>query len=63
MNTPPPTARRRPKAEAIGPLDAACLLGVSENTIYRLIRERKLPAIRVGKQWRIMITDLRRGSR
>jgi excisionase family DNA binding protein len=31
---------------------AACLLGVSKHTIYRLVNKDKLPATRVGKEWR-----------
>lgn len=27
-------------------------LGVSERTVYRLIKEKRLPAVRVGGQWR-----------
>lgn len=61
MDQPPPTDRR-PKAEALSPRDAAALLSVSERTILRLIEAQRLPAIRVGRQWRILISVLRRGA-
>ena len=53
---------RTTRPEAIGPRKAAALMEVSEATILRLIRAKKLPAVRVGRQWRIMIADLKRGS-
>lgn len=31
----------------------AKLLGVSEDTVESLIRQGRLPALRVGRQWRI----------
>lgn len=52
-----------PKAEAVSPQRAAVLLSVSESTILRLIKSRKLPAIRVGRQWRISLADLKKGTR
>jgi excisionase family DNA binding protein len=33
-------------------------LNVTSRTIYRLIRIGELPAVRVGRQWRIRRTDL-----
>lgn len=51
-----------PKAEAVGPRKAAALMDVSEATILRLIRAGKLRATRIGKQWRIAIVDLKRGT-
>lgn len=32
---------------------AAEYLGMSLNTMYKLLRQRKLPARRIGYQWRI----------
>jgi excisionase family DNA binding protein len=37
-------------------------LGVSASTILRLIRNGQLPAIRIGRQWRVLMSDLRRGT-
>jgi excisionase family DNA binding protein len=37
-------------------------MDVSESTIRRLILAGKLPARRIGKQWRILLSDLRQGS-
>lgn len=59
MRTEP---REKLRPEALSPRDAAALLSVSENTILRLIAAQKLPAIRVGRQWRILISVLRRGA-
>lgn len=40
--------------------DIARDLGVAEDTIRSWIRERKLPAYRVGKEYRIKIVDYER---
>ena len=53
---------RKAYQEAVGPQTAAILMAVSESTILRLIRAGKLPAVRIGRQWRILISDLRKGS-
>jgi excisionase family DNA binding protein len=42
--------------------DAADYLRVSESTILRLIKAKKLKARRVGRQWRVVETDLHRNS-
>lgn len=47
---------------AVSPQDAAILMAVSEATILRLIKARKLKATRLGRQWRILLTDLKRGT-
>jgi len=60
--TTEPELRRAVRPEAVGPGKAARLLDVSESTIRRQIRSGQLPAFQVGKQWRILLTDLRRGS-
>ncbi len=36
------------------------LLRVNARTVYRLIRDGDLPAVRVGRQWRIRRRDLDR---
>ena len=33
--------------------EVAAILGVSLMTVYRLVREKRLPAIRVGRSYRI----------
>jgi excisionase family DNA binding protein len=33
-------------------------LKVNPRTIYRLIRTRELPAVRIGRQWRFRQSDL-----
>jgi excisionase family DNA binding protein len=54
--------RRAVRPEAVGPTKAARLLDVSESTIRRLIKSGKLKATRYGRQWRILLSDLRQGS-
>jgi len=39
--------------EIMTPKEAAEYLGVSKPTIYKLLRQRKIPARRLGYQWRI----------
>jgi len=39
--------------DILTPKQAAEYLGVSKPTIYKLLRQRKIPARRLGKQWRI----------
>jgi len=51
-----------PKPEAVSPRRAATIMSVSESTILRLIRSGKLRAIRVGRQWRIGLADLKKGA-
>ncbi len=52
----------KPRAEAVGPRKAAELMDVSEATIIRLIHRGQLPATRIGRQWRILLADLKRGT-
>ncbi len=33
-------------------------LRINARTVYRLIRQGELPAVRIGRQWRIRRTDL-----
>lgn len=40
------------------PSEAADYLRVSVNTVHELCRTRQLRATRVGRQWRILKTDL-----
>ena len=37
------------------PAEAMEVLGVGKNTIYRLLNSGKLPAIRIGRSWRITL--------
>lgn len=59
---PRDTDRRVRRAEAVSAEDAARLMDVSRSTIIRLIRTGKLPATRLGRQWRILLSSLRRGT-
>jgi excisionase family DNA binding protein len=47
----------------VSPQRAAQMLRVSESTIMRRIWSGRLPAIRMGRLWRILLTDLRWGSK
>jgi excisionase family DNA binding protein len=42
----------------LSPKETARILKVSRNSIYRLLRLGKLPAMKVGRQWRIFKKDL-----
>jgi len=54
------TKRTRPRAQRLAAMDpaildvngAAELLGVSTTTIYALARKGRIPATRVGREWR-----------
>lgn len=39
---------------------AADRLGVSRDTIYRLLQDEKLPGVRIGWKWRVSVTELDR---
>jgi excisionase family DNA binding protein len=39
--------------------EAAAVLKVSKRTLHRLIKEKKMPAVKIGNQWRIDETRLR----
>ncbi|HQV69729.1 MAG: PocR ligand-binding domain-containing protein [Anaerolineae bacterium] len=45
-------------AELLSTRDVVDLLQVDRTTIYRLVEDGKLPAIRIGKQWRFDRADL-----
>ncbi len=46
----------------MGPKDAAAYLRLNEQTVRRLARERRIPAIRIGGSWRFNREDLARWS-
>jgi len=39
--------------------ECARALGVSERTVRRLIAQRRLPAYRVGNQWRVDLEEVK----
>ena len=39
--------------------EAARALGVSERTVRRLVTARRVPAYRVGNQWRVDLDEVR----
>jgi excisionase family DNA binding protein len=44
--------------EALTPAEAAAFLKLSQNTVYVLLAERKLPGRKVGGSWRILRSKL-----
>ena len=40
--------------------EAMEILGVGKNTMYRLLNSGELPAIRIGRSWRIANTEIAR---
>jgi excisionase family DNA binding protein len=42
------------------PAEVAKALKLSENTVRRMFRNKELPGIKVGQQWRIRKKDLER---
>ena len=47
-----------PLSPMVDPQRAAALCGVSVFTIRRMIKDRRLAAKRIGRQWRIRESDL-----
>lgn len=48
----------RPFDEILNIKEVSHYLKIPVSTIYKLITERKIPAIKLGKHWRIMKRDL-----
>lgn len=42
----------------LSPVEAMEALGVGKNTIYRLLNTGKLPAVKIGRMWRIPVSAL-----
>ena len=40
------------------PAEAMDILGVGKNTLYRMLRSGQLPAVRIGRIWRIPLHAL-----
>lgn len=40
--------------------EAMDILGVGKNTMYRLLKSGELPAVRIGRVWRIQMEELSR---
>lgn len=47
-----PTERRRERTQIMTPKEAAKYLGFHLVTIYRLLKKREVPAVKIGGQWR-----------
>ena len=50
--------REYDKNEFITAYDAMYILGVSKSTLYKALKNGDIPAIRIGRQWRIRRADL-----
>lgn len=50
--------RMRQKDIVMSPSEVAKYLRVNFQTVYRALREGKLPGCKVGRQWRIKKSDL-----
>ena len=46
--------------EYLSVADMASEFGIHEMTFYRMIRDKKIPAFKIGSQWRVRRTDLNR---
>jgi len=46
------------KCEYLSAKQAAAVLGISINTIFKLLSDGKIPARKIGRQWRILKSDL-----
>lgn len=44
--------RRRERTQIMTPKEAAKYLGFHLVTIYRLLKKREIPAVKIGGQWR-----------
>ena len=44
--------------EYLSVAEMASEFGIHEMTFYRMIRDKKIPAFKIGSQWRVRRTDL-----
>lgn len=44
--------------EYLTPREVMELLAIGKNTFYKMVQSGKLPAFRVGKQWRVKRADM-----
>ena len=45
--------------EFLTPPEVMNLLYIGRNTFYRLVKAGEIPAVKIGKQWRVRLDDLR----
>ncbi len=48
----------KPRDELLTAEDTCRYLKISPRTLYRYLRERKIPAFKLGKSWRFVRSDL-----
>ena len=51
-----PLDSESPAKELVTVMEAARILRVSQNTLYRHLQQGSLPGLKVGKQWRVFLT-------
>lgn len=52
-----------PKKIAVSIKEAAKMLDLSEMTVRRMVKAGKMPAKKIGQQWRIPVADLEKWLR
>jgi len=50
--------QKPPQKDYLSVSEMAQEFGIHEMTFYRMIRDKKLPAFKIGSQWRIRRSDL-----
>jgi excisionase family DNA binding protein len=56
----PQRALRRSQPHAVSPREAAAVLGICEQTVWRMLRKNVIPASKTKRRWEIRIRDLQR---
>jgi len=51
-----PLSTELPAKELVTIMEAARVLHVSKHTLYRQLQQGNLPGVKVGKQWRVLLT-------
>lgn len=58
MKKNPVKAARAPEDEVMTVLTLADFLHCNQSTIYRLLKNNKIPAFRIGSDWRFIKADI-----
>ena len=53
----------RPKDDVLTATESCRILHITPRTLYRYIQDRGMPAFKLGKQWRLVRSDLERWRR
>jgi excisionase family DNA binding protein len=49
---------KEPKSEIMTAEETCRYLKITQRTLYRYLRSRKIPAFKLGKEWRFVRSDL-----